>query len=140
MESMASQVRNHNSHNDQEAPLERSLEGALKKTANFHCQSNATTPTQPSSTELEIADVCTIILINDDDDHADREISDDNFTDLGASSLLSDIKEDYLDNQHNVLHPDQAHHGKTLQITRVHLPKQWNSADTVIACISLANL
>lgn len=133
MESMASQVRNHNSHNDQEAPLERSLEGALKKTANFHCQSNATTPTQPSSTELEIADVCTIILINDDDDHADREISDVNFTDLGASSLSSDIKEDYLDTQQDILPLEQVCSDMTIYTTRVPLPKQQSCTDTVIA-------
>jgi len=42
-----------------------------------------------------------------DDDHTDREeISDDDSEDAGESTLSSDIKEDDLDTQQEVLHLD----------------------------------
>jgi hypothetical protein len=48
---------------------------------------------------LEIANVRAIILMKQDDDDTDREISENEWEDLGESNLSSDIEEDYLDNQ-----------------------------------------
>jgi len=97
-------------------------------------------PTQPSSIELEIANVRAIILMKRDDDDTNREISDNKSEDTRAFTLSSDIEEDDLENQQEVLHPDQPHHHKALQTTRVPLPKKQSRADTVIACTSLPNL
>jgi len=54
--------------------------------------------------------------------------------------VSSDIEEDDLDNQQEVLHPDQARRDKTIRTTRVPPPKKRSRADTVIACTSLPNL
>jgi hypothetical protein len=50
--------------------------------------------TQPSSIVLEIANVWAIILMKQDDDDIDREISNDESEDPGQSTLSSDIDED----------------------------------------------
>ena len=71
-------------------------------------------PTQPSSIVLEIANVRAIILMKQDDSVTDREISENKIEDLGESTLSSDIEEDDLDNQQEVLHPDQARRDKTI--------------------------
>jgi len=89
--------------------------------------------TQPSSIVLEIAIVRAIILRKQDHDDTDREISNDERQDPGKSTLSSDIEEDDLDIQQVVLHRDQAHREKRIQITRVRLPKKWSRGDTVIA-------
>jgi len=97
-------------------------------------------PTQPSSIVLEIANVRAIIRMKQDDNDTDREISENESGDLGESTLSSDIEEDDLDNQQEVLHQDQACCDMTMQTTRVPPPKQRSRADTVIARTSLPNL
>jgi hypothetical protein len=54
--------------------------------------------------------------------------------------LSSDIEEDDLDNQQEVLHLDQARRDKTIRSTKVPPPKKRSRADTVIARTSLPNL
>jgi len=97
-------------------------------------------PTQPSSIVLEIANFCAIILIKQDDNNTDWEISKNKSEDPGESTLSSNIEEDDLDNQHKVLYLDQAHRDKTIRTERVPLPKKRSRADTVIAPTSLPNL
>jgi hypothetical protein len=96
--------------------------------------------TQPSSIVLEIANVRAIILIKQDDDDIDWEISNDESEDLGQSTLSSDIEEDDVDIWQEVLHLDQARHERTIRTTRVTPPKKRSRADTVIACAPLQNL
>jgi hypothetical protein len=97
-------------------------------------------PTQPSSIVLEIANVRAIILMKQDDNDTDLEISENESEHLGESTLSSDIEEDDLDNQQEVPHLDQARRDKTIQTTRVPPPKKRSRADTVIARTSLPNL
>ena len=90
---------------------------------------------------LEITNVSAIIHMKQDDDDTDQEeISDDNSEDAGESILSSDIEEDDLNNQQEVLHLDQARHDQMIKTARVALPKKRNRADMVIARISLPNL
>jgi len=65
-------------------------------------------PTQPLSIVLEIANVRAIILMKQDENDTDREIGENESEDLAVSTLSSDIEEDDLDNQQEVLHQDQA--------------------------------
>jgi len=48
-----------------------------------------------------------------DDDDTDWDISDDNMHDPTESTLSSNIDEDDLDDQQEVLHLDQVRHDKT---------------------------
>jgi len=89
---------------------------------------------------LEIANVRGIILMMQDDNDTNWEISENECEDLGESTLSSDIEEDDLDNQQEVLHQDQARCDKTIQTTRVPPPRKRSRADTVIARYSLPNL
>jgi hypothetical protein len=73
------------------------------------------------------------------DDETDQEIGDDESEDTGESSLSSDIEEDDLDHQQEVLHLGQARRDKSLRTTRVPLPKKRSRADTVIARPPLPN-
>jgi hypothetical protein len=96
---------------------------------------------QPLCILLEVANVRAIIHMKQDDDDADREeISDDDRNNAGQSTLSSDIEEDDLNNQQDILHVDHVCRDKIIQTTRVPLPKKQNRADTVIACTSLPNL
>jgi len=70
--------------------------------------------TQPLSIVLEIGNVCAIILMKEDDDDTDWEISKKESEDCGESILSSDIEEDDLGNQQEVLHPDQARSHMTI--------------------------
>jgi len=97
-------------------------------------------PTQPSSIVLEIANVWAIILMKQDDDHTDREISNAESEDPRQSTLSSDIEQDDLDLRQEVLHLDQARRDKTIRTTRVPPPKTRSRADTVIARAPLPNL
>ena len=74
------------------------------------------------------------------DNDTDREISENKCENPGESTLSSDIEEDDLDNQLEVQHLDQERCGKTIQTTRVPLPKKRSRAETVIARTSLPNL
>jgi len=71
-------------------------------------------PTQLSSIVLEIANVRAIILMKQNPDDTDREISNDQSEDPGESTLSSHIKEVDLDNWHQVLHLDQMHRDKAI--------------------------
>jgi len=75
-----------------------------------------------------------------DDNDTNREISDDDSEDPGKSTLSSDIEEDDLQTWQEVIPLDQTRCDRTLQTTRVPLPKKWNCANTVIARTSLPNL
>jgi hypothetical protein len=97
-------------------------------------------PTQHSSIVLEIANVRAIILMKQDDNDTDQEISENESQDLGESTLSSDIEEDDLDNQQKVLHLGQARCDRTIRTTRVPPPKKRSRADTVIARTLLPNL
>jgi len=72
-------------------------------------------------------------------DNTNQELSDDESEDPRESTLLSDIEEDYLDHQPQVLLLRQARRDKSLRTTRVPLPKKWSHAKTVIACPPLPN-
>jgi len=96
---------------------------------------------QPSCIVLEIADIRAIFQMNKDhDDNDPEEISNDDSEDTGGSTMLSDIEEDNLDNQQEVLNLDQVRRDKIIRTTRVPLPMKQNCADTVITRTSLPNL
>jgi len=97
-------------------------------------------PTQPSSIVLEIANVQAIILMKQDDDDTDREISNDESEDPRQSTLSSNIEEDDLDIRQEVLHLNQAYRDKTIRTAEVPLPTKRSCADTVIARAPLPNL
>jgi len=97
-------------------------------------------PTQLSSIELEIASVWVIILMKQDEDDTDREITNDECEDSVESTLWSDFEEEDLDIGQKVLHQDQARRDKTIRTTRVLLRKTQSHADTVIARTPLPNL
>jgi len=97
-------------------------------------------PTQPSSIVLDRANLRAIIRMKQDDDNTDREISGNESEHPGESTSTTNIEEDNLNNQEDVLHPDQACRDKTIWTTWVPLPKKWSRADTVFACTSLPNL
>jgi len=65
-------------------------------------------PTQLSTIVLEIANVCAMILMEQDDDDTDWQISNDGWEDPGESTLSFNIEEDHLDIRLDVLHLDQA--------------------------------
>jgi hypothetical protein len=95
---------------------------------------------QPSSIVLEIANICAIILITQDDNDTNSEISKNESEDLGESTLSSDIQDDDLANLREVLHLDQACRDETSRTGRVPLPKKRSRVDTVIARTALPNL
>jgi len=97
-------------------------------------------PTQLSSIVLEIAKVRAIILMKQDNDDTNWEISNDECQDLGESTLSSDIEDADLDNRQEVLHPDQPRCEKTIRTTRVPLPMKRSRAHTVIAHTLLPNI
>jgi hypothetical protein len=97
-------------------------------------------PTQRSSIGLEIANVRAIIRKKQNDNNTDREISENEREDPGESTLSSDIEEDDLGNQKEVLHLDQARRDKTIRTTRVPPPMKRSRADTVLARTSHQNL
>jgi len=73
------------------------------------------------------------------DDETDQEIGDDESEDTGVSTISSDIEEDNLDHQQEVLDPGQAHRDRSLRTTRVPLSKTRSRAYTVIARPPLPN-
>ena len=77
------------------------------------------------------------------DDDTDQDICDDESEgesqDTGESTLPSYIEENNLDHQQEVLLVGQACWDKSLQTTRVPLPKKWSCPDTVIARPLLPN-
>jgi len=97
-------------------------------------------PTQPPSIVLEIANFHAKILMKQDDDDTDWEISENKSEDPGVSTLWSDIEEDDLDHQPEVLYLHQARRDKAIWTTSVPPPIKRSCADTVIECTSLPNL
>jgi len=73
------------------------------------------------------------------DDETNKEIGDDGSEDTGEFTLSSDIEEDDLDHQQEVLHQGQVRRDKSLHTTRIPLRKKWNRANTVIPHPSLPN-
>jgi hypothetical protein len=71
-------------------------------------------PTERSSTVLEIGNFWAIILVKQDDNDTDGEISEFESEVLGESTLSSDIEEDDLNDQEDVLQLDQPHREKTI--------------------------
>jgi len=136
MEPTPSKVRNHYSQKNQEAHIERAL--AFKKAANLHCPSNVCIPIiflrashcgwliRPSS------------FINQDDETV-QEIGDDNSEDTGELTTSSEIEEDNLDHQQEVLHLGQSRRDKSVCTTCLPLPKKRSHADAVIVRPPLAN-
>jgi len=77
------------------------------------------------------------------DDDTNQDIGDGESEgeseDTGESTLSTDIEQDDLDHQQEVLLLGQARRDKSLQTTRVPLPKKRSRADSVIACPLLPN-
>jgi len=96
-------------------------------------------PTQVSRIVLEVTNIRAIDPINQDDDDTDREIRNEQSQDPCESTLSSEIEEDDLDIQQEVLHLDQARRDKTIRTTKVPLPKKRSRADTVIPRTPLQN-
>jgi len=136
MEPTPSQVRHHYSQKNQEAHLERAL--AIKKSANLHCPSNVCLPIICLHVSYCGWLISPISLMNQDDE-TNQKIGDDDIGNTGESTLSSDIKEDDLDHQQQVLHLGQARRDKPLRTTRVPLRKKHSRADTVIARPLLPN-
>jgi hypothetical protein len=97
-------------------------------------------PIQSSSIVLEIANVRAIILMKQDVNNSDQEISVNGSEDLGESSLSSAMEEDDLDTQQELLHLDQGRRNMTIRTTQVPPPKKQSRTHTVIAHTSLPNL
>jgi len=77
-----------------------------------------------SSIVLEIANVRALILMKQDDDDTNCEISNDKSEDPGESTLSCDIEEDDSDNRQDVRHLYQVHSEKIIRTTWVPLPKE----------------
>jgi len=73
------------------------------------------------------------------DDKTDQKIGDDDGEDTAESTFLSDITEDNLDHQQELLHLGQVRLDKALCTTMVPLPKKRSRADTGIARPPLSN-
>ena len=97
-------------------------------------------PAQLSSTVLKIANVHARILMKQDVDDTDREISNDESEDPGWSALSFYMEEDDLDIWPEVLHLDQVQRDKIIRTKRVPLPKTQSQVYTVIAHTPLPNL
>ena len=136
MEPTPSQLRNHYSQKNQKAHLEKAL--TFKKAANLHCPTNVCLPIVCLHWSYYGWLRSPISLLNQNDD-TDQQIGDDDSEDTRESTLPSDIKEDNLDHQQEVLHLGQARREKSLCTTRVPLPKKPSRADTVIPHPPLPN-
>jgi len=77
------------------------------------------------------------------DEYTDQDMGDDESEgereDTGETTLSSDIEEDELNHQQQVLLLGQTHQDKSSHTTRVPLPTKRSRADTVIACPLLPN-
>jgi len=71
-------------------------------------------PTQLSTLLLQIANVCALNLMEQDDDDTNQEISNDESEDAGESTLSSNMEEDDLDIQQQVIHPNQSGRDKNI--------------------------
>jgi len=130
IESIPSQVRHHYLQKNQEAHLERALK--FKKAASPHCPSNICLPMLCLHV-LYCRWLMSPISWLRQDDNTNLEIHNNEGKGTGESPLSSDIEEDNLDYQQVDLLLGKACRNKSLQTTRVPLPKQQSHADTVIA-------
>jgi len=69
---------------------------------------------------MEIANVHTIMLMQQDDNDTEWEMSENESEDPGECTLSSNIDDHQLHNHQEVLHPDQACHDTTIQTIRFH--------------------
>jgi len=81
-------------------------------------------PTQPPIIVLEIANVCAIIVIKQNDNDTDQKISENESEDSGESTFSSDIEDNYLPNHQDILHLNQERRDKAIRTTRVPLPQK----------------
>jgi len=136
MEPAPSQVRNYYSQKNQETHLERAL--AFNNATNLPC---------PSVVCLPIMSLCawycggkiSLISLIYQDDGTDQQIGYEDCEDTRESTLSSNIEEDNLVHQPEVLHLGQARWDKSVPSTRVPLPKTRTRADTVMARPPLTN-
>jgi len=135
-----SQVRNHYSEKNQEAHLDRPL--ALKRASNLHFSSNVCRPIicpRASYCRWLISPIS--LMKQDDDTYQDigEGESEGESEDTRESTLSSDIEENGLDHQQDVILLGQACRDKSFQTTSLSLPKKRSRADTVIARPLLPN-
>jgi len=136
MEPTPSQVRNHYSQKNEQACLERAV--VFKKATNLHCPSNVCLPIICLRASYCGRLIYPISLMYQDDE-TDQAIGNDDSEDTRESTLSSNIEEDNLDHQQEVLHLGEARQDKSLCTTRVPLPKERSCANTVIARPPLPN-
>jgi hypothetical protein len=78
--------------------------------------------------------------LEQDDVNSDQEVREHKSKDSEESTLSSNIEDDNLHNQQEILHLDQARRDNTIQSTIVPLPNKRGHSDTVVARTSLPNL
>jgi len=128
---MPSQVRNHYSQKNQAAHLERAL--AFKKAADLHSPSNLCLPIICLHASYYGWLISPISLMNQDED-SNQEMGDDKSEDTGESTISSDIEEDDLDDQQEVLCVGLVCRDESIRTWKVPLRKKGSCANTVIAC------
>ena len=101
MEPTTRQVRNHYSQKNHKAHLERVL--AFKKAANLLCPSNVWLPNICLRASYCSCLISPISLIHQDDE-TDQEFGYDDSADTWESTISSNIEEDNLDHQQEVLY------------------------------------
>jgi hypothetical protein len=89
---------------------------------------------------LKIENVRGVLLMTQDDNDPDRELSENESEHNAESTVQSNIEEDDLGNMQEVLDLDQVCHDRTIHTTRVPPAKKLNGANTDIARTSLPNL
>jgi hypothetical protein len=80
------------------------------------------------------------MLMQQNANDMDWEMSENNSEDLRESTLSSDIYNHQLHNHQDVLHSDQVHHDTTIQTIRLPLSTTPSHADTFSVCTSLPDL
>jgi len=75
-----------------------------------------------------------------EDGNTNREINIDESENTRESIVSSNIEEDNMDHQQQVLYLDQVHLDKSVQTTSVPLRMNQSSANTAIACPPPPNL
>jgi len=136
MEPTPSQVRNHYWQKKEEAHLERAL--AFKKAVNLHC-----------TWSVSLRNICvrasdclsrrSPIRLMKRDDETHPAIGNDRCEGTGESTLSSDIKEDNLNLQQEVLLQGLARWDKSWWPARDQMPNKWSRADTISARHLLQN-
>jgi hypothetical protein len=96
-------------------------------------QSSLSIKCWPSMVDYITDDYCRPISLLSHVDDTDQELGDKQIEDHGDFTLSSNLEEDHLEDQQVVHLLGQACRDKSLQTTRVSLPKKQSRADTVIA-------